>query len=218
MALQPLERFFLIGKRPVGLRFIRSRGHFADVLSGLAVEIRHHMPSQNQRRLRAMIDGLRFGHFPNPDRALGQPGRQRRTSGMIRFDQAQQVGDGRGREAHGQPPHCSRRGFAADARTRQMVFDHGDHAIRDRALDADAIEEGSRHRAAVGFMSPGGPAHLAFALAKHGGGGFGEIVGERREDQHGPIVAGRVLRAPAMRAAASTTNIVCVPTSPSGCQ
>ena len=70
-----------------------------------------------------------------------------------------------------------------------MIFDHGNHAIHDRALDSDAFEECPRHRAAVGLVPPRGPAHLAFALAKHGGRGFGEIVAKRREDQNGAIIA-----------------------------
>ena len=71
---------------------------------------------------------------------------------------------------------------------REMVFDQRHHLIDNRALDADAFEERAGHGAAGGFVTPGSPAHAAFALAEFGGGGLGEIVGERGEQEHGAVV------------------------------
>ncbi len=62
--------------------------------------------------------------------------------------------------------------------------------IDDRALDADAFEEGAGHGAAGWLVTPGGPAHAAFALAQLGGGGLGEVVGERGEQKNGAVVRG----------------------------
>src|SRR5258708_19931889 len=50
IALQPLERFVLVRKRPIRLRLVGRGGDFADMPAGLVVEIRQHLPAPNNRR------------------------------------------------------------------------------------------------------------------------------------------------------------------------
>ena len=71
----------------------------------------------------------------------------------------------------------------------QVMLDDGNHLVDDGALDSDALQKRARHGTARGFMAPGGPAHASFPLAKLSGGGLGEIVAQRGEQQHGAIVA-----------------------------
>ena len=59
VGFQPRESFLFCRELPVGLSFIRRVGDFSDMHAGAVVEIRKHVASQDQGRLRFPLDRFR---------------------------------------------------------------------------------------------------------------------------------------------------------------
>ena len=86
-----MQGLFFSGELTISLRLVSRVSHFTDVLPRTAIEIRQHMPAQNQRRLRFRLDRLNSSHIANSRRSVGQPWRTRRAPGCISFDQMHEL-------------------------------------------------------------------------------------------------------------------------------
>src|SRR5258706_13568437 len=138
VALQPLQSLRFVGERAVELRFVGGANHLTDVRACASAEIRKHMPPEDQRALRLMSYLFGRSRVADTSRALRQTRRQRRSTRMVGFHQANQLGDAGRRETRRQTTHAAGSDIAPDTRVRQMIFDQWNHLIDDSALDTDA--------------------------------------------------------------------------------
>ena len=189
-SLEPLQRFLFIRKRAVGLRFVGRAGDFADMRTWVIVEIRQDVaPADPTWPCGFSATASRGGHITDALRPIsGNPTGSGGLTGMIGFDQANELRDIRRRKAQRETSNGSRRDIMAEARMREVIFDQRNHLIDDRGLDTDAFEKRARERTPGRLMTMRGPAEPAVAVAQSRRARRGEIMRQSRKQKHCAVV------------------------------